>query len=96
MDIRDLAEIAQIVDKLNDTIFEQLGDSLEDYPICLITCANGDNVWVEFLDLTIWDGEYDERKYVNLDPDCDEKEKLDIYLIREVNRIMDALRRIRL
>ena len=94
--MQQLDWIINIVYDLNQEIFElfneedQAWDAME-YTIEMKT--NGDVVVIKFLGQHIWNSEDDERQ---TNEETEDYEHLDIFLRREINKLMNTIKRINL
>jgi hypothetical protein len=83
-------EIIKAIERINDKLWEQTNDEC----IYLEYSTNYYYDFVKFLDMVIWSSDNDMRKYI--DEENDIQEDLEVYLRREVNKIVDSLRKVRL
>jgi uncharacterized Tic20 family protein len=84
----DSSYIINIINVINQDLYEQT----EDDELYLEYSTNAFADVVEFLGLVIWNSEDDMRPYI----DEDEKEDLNIYLRKEINRTIQKLEKIKL
>jgi hypothetical protein len=83
-------EIIEAIADLNCEIYDQIEN---DY-IYLEYSTNSFSDIIDFLGIQIWNSENDERRYI--DEENDVKEDLEIYLRKEINKIIDELQKIKL
>ncbi len=84
--------IVDIIGNLNQELYEQLEGWVD---ITYITYSTDGYIdIIKFFDYTIWNSDDDCRDYIN--EETGEKENLEIYLRREINRFIDNLKEIKL
>ena len=83
----DIEEITKIVANLNDHIDSDIVEE-----ICFEIKTDGYCVLIKFLGCVIWLAENDEREYFE---DKDKYEPLEEYLIKEKNKLIDKLIKLR-
>lgn len=90
----ELNEIVKIITDINDELL------IYDFATTTIT-TDGSIIWVEFMNQYIWDSDNDPREYLKPIVNCmveddNEKEPLDIFIRKEINKFLDSIRNARL
>lgn len=80
----ELNEIVKIISNINDELL------IYDFAIATVG-TDGEITYVEFMYQPIWDSENDTREYIG-----EEKESLDIFIRKEINKFLDSIRNARL
>ena len=91
----NIIEVDTVINKIQQEIYEDLqpqmgrGNYISAYPelITLSYHSNGDTIYVEFLGIQIWNSD-DGRQS---DETTDEYEPLEIFIRREVKRLIDVI-----
>ena len=95
----EIQEIERIVTELNQEIFETAYENKIEFDdfgfVGFSLVADGNTMAVEFLGLSLWDTEEDERSYRH-DIGDDELEPLDNFLRRRAHQLFHGLSKIQL
>ena len=86
----DIKQYLNIVDDLNEHMYERLGDNTSHY---FDLSYNGYMVLITFNNIRLWDSDNDERKYV--DDSSEEKEDLLGYIKQEFNKLACDINKIK-
>ena len=90
-------EIINIIEVLNEELYDQIGDSLFNLPLVMFEYAcDGYCHYVKLLGSVIWDSDNDPRRYINENTPQEDYESLDDFIRREANNIIEVIKAIKL
>ncbi len=88
----NILEIKGIIGKLNEEIYEQMGEEQLYLEVRSISIS----MVIEFLGEQLWNEDDDFRGYINEGTPEEDYEPLEGYLRKEVNKLIDSLKKIKL
>lgn len=86
-------EIINIIETLNEELYNQIGDSLYNLPMVMFEYGyDGYCHYVKLFGSIIWDSDNDYRKYINEGTPQEDYEPLEDFIRREVNNIIKVIK----
>ena len=86
-------DIIKIIENINEDIYKSKAFYLTGYTLNLCTLVYyGYGTYIEFLNMTLWNSEEDEREF---DEEANEWEPLEPFLRNEINKIIQELSKIK-
>lgn len=83
----DIADICELIDKLNNEYIKQTGDEYT-LPTPFVLSSDGCEVEINFMGQPVWDSINDERQYID---ELDDYESLEMFIRNMANKIIAVI-----